>query len=126
MNSLYFVEVKADGNSFYKIGITTRLIEERIAEVQRDVRAHYSEVAVNLLGLWEHRGNVGLYFKHRYKAFNYRIGKLTEYFVFPNVKAVLNDLYGMELKVLSAVESDAICDRDVRGCESKLREQRVR
>ncbi len=83
MNSLYFIEVKADGNSFYKIGITTRLIEERIAEVQRDVRAHYSDVAVNLLGLWEQRGNVELYFKHYYKAFNYRIEKLTEYFVFP-------------------------------------------
>ena len=104
VNSLYFLEVKADGNTFYKIGITTRSIEERIAEVYRDVRAHYSDVAVNLLGLWEHWGNVELYFKHRYKAFNYRIGKLTEYFVFPNVKAVLNDLYGMEPKVLSAVE----------------------
>jgi len=54
VNSLYFVEVKADGNSFYKIGIRTRLIEEGIAEVQRDVRVHYSDVAVNLLGLWEH------------------------------------------------------------------------
>jgi len=108
VNSLYFLEVKADGNTFYKIGVTTRSIEERIAEVQRDVRAHYSDVAVNLLGLWEHRGNVELYFKHRYKAFNYRIGKLTEYFAFPNVKLVLNDLYGMEAKVLSAVESDAI------------------
>jgi hypothetical protein len=80
VNSLYFLEVKADGHCFYKIGVTTRSIEERIAEVQRDVRAHYSDVAVNLLGLWEHRGNVELYFKHRYKAFNYRIGKLTEYF----------------------------------------------
>ena len=108
VNSLYFLEVKADGNTFYKIGITTRSIEERIAEVQRDVRGHYSDVVVNLLGLWEHRGNVELYFKHRYQPFNYRIGKLTEYFVFPNVKAVLNDLYGMEAKVLSAVESDAI------------------
>ena len=65
MNSLYFLEVKADGNCFYKIGVTTRPIEERIAEVQRDVRAHYSDVAVNLLGLWERRGNVELYFKHR-------------------------------------------------------------
>jgi len=54
VNSLYFVEVKVEGNSFYKIAITTRLIEERIAEVQRDVRAHYSDVALNLLGLWEH------------------------------------------------------------------------
>ncbi|WP_332979229.1 GIY-YIG nuclease family protein [Microcoleus sp. A003_D6] len=108
VNSLYFLEVKAEGHCFYKIGVTTRLIEERIAEVQRDVRAHYSDVVVNLLGLWEHRGNVELYFKHRYKAFNYRIGKLTEYFAFPNVKAVLNDLYGMEAKVLSDVEVEAI------------------
>ena len=108
VNSLYFLEVKANGNCFYKIGVTTRSIDERIAEVQRDVRAHYSDVAINLLGLWEHRGNVELYFKHRYKAFNYRIGKLTEYFAFTNVKVVLNDLYGMELKVLSAVEVDAI------------------
>jgi hypothetical protein len=115
VNSLYFVEVKADGNSFYKIGITTRLIEERIAEVQRDVRAHYSDFAVNLLGLWEHRGNVQLYFKHHYKAFNYRIEKLTEYFVFPNVKRILRDLFEMEAKVLGDVELDVRvrgeCDR---------------
>ena len=31
VNSLYFLEVKADENCFYKIGITTRSIEERIA-----------------------------------------------------------------------------------------------
>ena len=108
VNSLYFLEVKADGNIFYKIGITTRLIEQRIAEVQRDMRSHFSDVVVNLLGLWEHRGNVELYFKHRYQPFNYRIGKLTEYFVFPNVKPVLNDLYGMEAKVLSQVEVDVL------------------
>jgi hypothetical protein len=88
--------------------VTTRSIDERIAEVQRDVRAHYSDVAVSLLGLWEHRGNVELYFKHRYQPFNYRIGTLTEYFAFPNVKVVLNDLYEMEAKMLSDVEVDAI------------------
>ena len=108
VNSLYFLEVKADSQTFYKIGITTRSIEERIAEVQRDVRAHYSDVVVNLLGLWEHRGNVELYFKHRYKGFNHRIGKLTEYFSFPNVKVVLNDLYGMEPKMLLVGELDAV------------------
>ena len=108
VNALYFLEVKANGNIFYKIGVTTRSIDERIAEVQRDVRAHYSDVAVSLLGLWEHRGNVELYFKHRYQPFNYRIGTLTEYFAFPNVKVVLNDLYEMEAKMLSDVEVDAI------------------
>lgn len=41
-----------------------------------------------------------------YKAFNYRIGTLTEYLVFPNAKLVQNDLYEMEPKVLFAVEVD--------------------
>src|SRR4028119_1623704 len=108
VNSLYFLEVKADGNCFYKIGVTTRSIEERIAEVQRDVKAHYSDVTVNLLGLWERRGNVELYVKHRYQPFNYRIGKLTEYFAFPFVKVVLQDLYEMKPKVLSVIELEAI------------------
>ncbi len=108
VNSLYFLEVKVDGHCFYKIGVTTRSIEERIAEVQRDVRAHYSDVAVNLLGLWEHPGNVELYFKDRYKTFNYRIGKLTEYFAFPNVKVVLQDLCEMKPKMLSDVEVDVL------------------
>ena len=51
-----------------------------------------------------------LYFKHRYREFNYRVGKLTEYFRFPDVKVVLNDLYRMEQKVLSEAESELISD----------------
>ncbi|MEG5163410.1 hypothetical protein QUB37_23770 [Microcoleus sp. AT3-A2] len=45
------------------------------------------------------RGKVELYFKHHYKAFNYCIEKLTEYFVFPNVKRTLRNLFEMEPKV---------------------------
>lgn len=108
LNSLYFLEIKTEGQTFYKIGITTRQIEERIAEVQRDLKAHYSEVVISLLGLWHHRGNVELYFKHRYKAFNYPIGKLTEYFKFADVKAVLEDLFDMESKMLSEVELELL------------------
>jgi hypothetical protein len=104
LNSLYFLEIKADGKTFYKIGITTRQIEERIAEIQRDLKGHYSNIVVNLLGLWQHRGNVELYFKHRYKTFNYPIGSLTEYFKFADVKTVLNDLFEMESKELLEVE----------------------
>lgn len=108
LNYLYFLEVKAGEEKFYKIGITTRSIEERIAEVQRDLREHYPDAIVNLLGLWEHRGNVELYFKHRYKSCNYRIGTLTEYFQFPDVKAVLQDLSKMEPKVLSQIELEIV------------------
>jgi hypothetical protein len=35
---------------------------------------------------------------------------LTEYFAFPDVNAVLEDLCEMKPKVLSAVELDAICN----------------
>ena len=112
LNSLYFLEIKADDQTFYNIGITTRQIEERIAEIQRDLKAHYSEVVVNLLGLWQHRGNVELYFKHRYKDFNYPIGSLTEYFRFADVKTVLNDLFEMEAKEVLGVELGVIqCNR---------------
>lgn len=109
-NSLYFLQVKTTRKTFYKIGITTRPIEQRIAEVQQDLRQHFSHPVVNLLGLWEHRGNVELYFKHRYHFYNYRIGKLTEYFQFPDVKPVQDDLFGMKEKVFSEVERGVLRD----------------
>ncbi|MEG4146778.1 hypothetical protein [Microcoleus sp. Pol12B5] len=49
-----------------------------------------------------------LCFKRHYKAFNYCIEKLTEYFVFPNVKRTLRDLFEMEAKVLSNVDLNLI------------------
>lgn len=101
---LYFLEIKAGRKLLHKIGITKRPIVERVAEVQRDLAAHYKQVEVKVLDTWEHRGNVELYFKHRYQKFNYRIGRLTEYFKFPDVELVLEDLRQMKPKVLEPVE----------------------
>ncbi|MGL4500077.1 MAG: GIY-YIG nuclease family protein, partial [Planktothrix sp.] len=115
LNSLYFLEVRADGQLFHKIGITSRPIEQRISEVGRDMRSHFSEVTVDLLGLWPHRGNAELYFKHRYQKFNYPIGTLTEYFRFPKVEPVLRDLTGMEAKALSPVEWEILGGDRVAG-----------
>lgn len=61
-----------------------------------------------MLDVWKHRGNVELYFKHRYKDFNYRIGSLTEYFRFTDVEAVWDDLGQMPPKVLEPVELDVL------------------
>ncbi|NET45972.1 GIY-YIG nuclease family protein [Okeania sp. SIO2B3] len=110
LNSLYFLQIKTAQKTFYKIGITTRPIEQRIAEVQQDLNKHFSHPIVNLLGLWEHRGNVELYFKHKYKDYNYRIGKLTEYFDIPDIKLILNDLFEMRTKVLTEKEQ-SLCLR---------------
>jgi hypothetical protein len=90
--------------------VTKRPIEERVTEVQRDLAAHYKQVDIQVLGVWKHRGNVELYFKHRYKDFNYRIGSLTEYFKLADVEAVWDDLRQMPPKVLEPVELDVLSE----------------
>ncbi len=110
MNNLYFLQIKAGRKLLHKIGVTKRSIEERVVEVQRDLAAHYKRVEIQVLDEWMHRGNVELYFKHRYKDFNYRIGSLTEYFQFPDVEEVWDDLRQMQAKVLEPVELDVLSE----------------
>ncbi|MBE9002942.1 hypothetical protein IQ274_33375 [Nostoc sp. LEGE 12447] len=45
-----------------------------MAEIEADLLPQYKTVEIQVLGTWPHRGNVELYFKHRYQNFNYRIG----------------------------------------------------
>jgi hypothetical protein len=71
----------------------------------------YKRVEIQVLDVWNHRGNVELYFKHRYKDFNYRIGSLTEYFQFPDVEEVWDDLRHMQPKVLAPVEMNVLEDK---------------
>lgn len=107
LNSLYFLEIQAEGKTLHKIGITRRSIEERVAEVQHDLSSHLKVVSIKVLGTWAHRGNVEKYFKHRYKEFNYRIGTLTEYYNFNSAEdavVVLQDLCQMQPKTLCQVE----------------------
>ena len=98
--TLYFLEIKADGKVLHKIGVTSRTIGDRLPEIERDLQQHYSDINIDVLRTWQHRGNVELYFKHRYKKSNYRIGKLTEYYRFKDVESVLQDLYAMQPKRL--------------------------
>ena len=86
-------------------------MKERLPEIERDLQQHYSKIDINVLETWQHRGNVELYFKHRYKEFNHRIGKLTEYYRFKDIDAVLEDLCSMQLKVLSKTEFEILHDR---------------
>lgn len=106
--SLYFLEIKADGKLIYKIGITRRSIDERVIEVQRDLKSYYKDVFINVLGTWLHRGNVERYFKYRYQEFNYPVGTLTEYFKFTDVDSVFEDLNQMAPKILTQKEIDIL------------------
>ncbi len=106
-------QLKCDRKTLHKIGVTSRTMGDlakpaslhgRLPEIERDLQQHYSTIAIDVLGTWQHRGNVELYFKHRYKNFNYRIGKLTEYYRFKNIESVLDDLSSMQQKVLKSDE----------------------
>ncbi len=84
---------------------------KRLAEINRDLRSHYGTVEIEVVNLWEKRGNVERYFKYRYGDFNYPIGSLTEYFKFTNpddIQAVECDLHEMEAKTLSQLEQDIV------------------
>lgn len=108
INNLYFLEIQADGDTYYKIGITTRNLDDRTLEIERDLRQHFQTVSIKGLGFWQHRGNVEYYFKYRYRKYNHRIGSLTEYFKFDDVKPVLRDLRRMKAKQLSIREQEIL------------------
>ncbi|OKH31366.1 hypothetical protein NIES2119_28945 [[Phormidium ambiguum] IAM M-71] len=113
LHNLYYLRIEADGLILHKIGVTKRSITQRIPEIERNLRCHYQNIKVSILGFWSHRGNVELYFKHRYKQFNYRIGSLTEYYLFNDdsiADAVLDDLNQMEPKVLSLEEQSVLTE----------------
>ncbi|MEH2207873.1 MAG: GIY-YIG nuclease family protein [Nostoc sp.] len=109
-SSLYFLEIETNIGIIYKIGVTQRPVIKRIAEVKIDLLAHYSSAVIKVLGTWLHRGNIELYFKHRYQGFNYPLGSLTEYYKFntEDVKIVLRDLQQMQPKILSLDEIDIL------------------
>jgi hypothetical protein len=73
---------------------------------RRDFLAQFRRRTVEFvpLGTWAHRGNVELYFKHRYRRFQRPPGPLTEYFAFDDVKLVLRDLRRIKPKTLTDIE----------------------
>lgn len=122
LHNLYYLQIEADGLMFHKIGVTKRSLTQRIPEIERDLRSHYQNIKVSVLGLWSHRGNVELYFKHRYKQFNYRIGSLTEYYLFSDTSSadsVLNDLNQMQPKVLSLEEQSVLGEGKMSGQQTE-------
>jgi hypothetical protein len=103
-STLYFLEIRTPDKVLYKIGVTTRNIEDRLTEIRQDLRSHLPAFQLNVQGTWVHRGNVELYFKHRYARYRKQMGSLTEYFVFPNARIVIADLAQMKPIMLKGDE----------------------
>ncbi|MGL5833111.1 MAG: GIY-YIG nuclease family protein [Waterburya sp.] len=108
LNHLYFLKIETPQQTFYKIGITRRNIEERLQEIQIDLAKIFSEFSVSLLGLWLHRGNLEYYFKYFYEEFNYSLENFTEYFNFPDIEPILEVLDNLEEKQFCQLEREVV------------------
>ena len=121
---LYYLEVKTADTCLYKIGVTSRQVEERIAEIRTELRQYVGKADIKLLGLWKHCGRVEHYFKHRFRDNNQPIGGLTEYFSFDDKRAkkVLRELRRLKSKqALSEVEQ-VVLSQEPSRLERKVEE----
>ncbi len=109
---LYLLQIVGDGETFYKIGVTSRGIKDRMIEIDRDLSQYYQNIQIEVLGVWEHRGSVEKYFLHRYRQEQFSIGNLTEYFKFQDIKPLLRDLRRMQSKSLSIIEQQILSDNN--------------
>lgn len=109
-NTLYFLEVVITPvYKLYKIGVTTRPIAERIAEITAELKPLVGDVAINVIKTFDQRGNVEPYFKYRYAARRAALDTLTEYFDFiSDLPEVKRDLSRMQAKTLTPLELEII------------------
>ena len=107
---LYLLQIVGDGETFYKIGISARTINDRLKEIKRELSSYYKKLQIEELGVWQHHGSVEKYFKHHYRNQQFSIGNLTEYFKFSDLKPVLRDLRRMKSKSLSIIEQQILSD----------------
>lgn len=114
-SDLYFIEIKTKSeNTFYKIGVTTRNIDDRLSEIRTDLKKHFQIQSISVLRLLKHRGSIETYFKHRYRKHLNKdlktVGGFTEYFNFDKNerKRVLSDLTRLGDKTLNSFEEDIL------------------
>lgn len=113
-SDLYFIEIETSGGTFYKIGVTTRNIDDRLSEIKTDIKKHFQIQSISVLRLLKHRGSIETYFKYRYKKFLNshlkNLGGFTEYFNFDknDRKRVLSDLTNLGGKMFSSFEEDIL------------------
>lgn len=105
---LYFLKINTDNKIFYKIGVTSRNIQERIKEINIDLAKIFDNFSISLLGIWPHRGNVEHYFKYRYEEYRFPLGSLTEYFQFEDIESIFAEFNALDNKQLDRLEQDII------------------
>jgi hypothetical protein len=110
VQTLYFLKIVVDGDRCYKIGVTSRTISERIAEIEIELKTHFQSVSIAVYATWAHYGYLERYFLYKYNGCQYRIGNLTEYFKFEEkfAESILQELREIAPKEILPVESELI------------------
>ncbi|MEM6283121.1 MAG: competence protein CoiA family protein [Chloroflexota bacterium] len=79
---LYLLEIDHSTGTLHKVGVTSRQVDERIAEIERDLKSHIDVKKIKPVRVLEHRGSVERYALHRYRQWAAPIGTHGEYFQF--------------------------------------------
>jgi hypothetical protein len=97
--SLYFLKIRSgDYRVFYKIGLTSRPMSERLAEIQTNLDTIFEQPNVEVLYQLQDVAFLELFFKQKFKPQQYPIANFTEYFRFEafEVKQIVDDFKRIE------------------------------
>lgn len=126
-STLYFLEIKQGRSLYYKIGVTTRAVEARVVEIEKQLHKELSAtVKIKVLRQLRHQGFVEHYFKHRYATSQHTIGKLTEYFRFKKRRNALSDLTRLGDRQFSTLEDELFYQDRVKPRGQKISEGMAR
>jgi len=91
---LYFLEVIADHQKMYKIGLTSRDLTLRRKEIKQALSNHFLKVQLKPLFHLKGFAFLETFFKQKYATHQVKIGQLTEYFSFSDamLSLILKDL----------------------------------
>lgn len=101
---LYFLEIETDLGMLYKIGVTSRDLNERLPEIRESLARFVRVDSIKPLLFLPMHGSLELYFKHRFKEHQIAIGPLTEYFQHPKPSAILKELGNIGARKLDSFD----------------------
>jgi len=99
---LYFIEIQIPSATIHKIGLTSRPISIRLKEIQLDLLTYFKVVNCKVLALKQGVAFLEQFFKRKYATYQFSIGTLTEYFLFPPtiLEWIRQDLKCIDLTIM--------------------------
>ncbi len=102
--TLYFLEIQAPEETYYKIGITGRTVDDRLKEVEQDARK-LGKVEISIKHQVKGYAFLETFFKHKYADYRIDFDTHTEYFMLPAdvLKEIKTDLGRLEYLSLDRI-----------------------